>query len=142
MGQRRLGPPALVNPAFRPHGSMARADGPERSDLQKVLSVEDLHRQCQSVHTFDTPQICAVVPGFPGSFVECVNSTILAEIVLRDFRPELVKAQRPLLSINANLSGGMGSGLITAPLREQMEQLQRSPFVISSDSKENRTAPQ
>jgi hypothetical protein len=83
----------------RPHdGSRRRL---ERSDLQQVLSVEDFHRHCQSVHAIDTPQICRVVPGFPGSFVECVNSTMLAEIVLRRSRPELVKAQRPLLRINA-----------------------------------------
>lgn len=119
-----------------------RADEPWRNDLQQVLSVEDFHRQCQSVHAFDTPQICAVVPRCPGRFVECVNSTMLAEIVLRDFRSELVEAQRPLLRINAESLRRYGLSAHQAPLREQMEQLQRSPFVISSDSKENRTAPQ
>ncbi|WP_172600484.1 hypothetical protein [Sulfurivermis fontis] len=75
-------------------------------------------------------------------FVEGVDAAVPAEVVLRRPAPNWYSPSAPSSASILNSSGAIGSGDIIAPLRAQMEQLQRRPLVIGGQSKENFTLPQ
>ena len=108
---------------------------------QQMFPIKHIGIQRKHIHTIETTQIDPVMAGFSHRLMESVDAAVLQRSAWRFFL-RTGKTPEPLRRLDLQRLRAMISLLIMAPLREQMEQLQRTPLVISSPVYENFTAPQ